>query len=173
MSDADSGESLWPGSEQGKDYRGTGMTRQQPGARRLAWRMLWLFPIALSLALLLGWLTWLSPYGYEAPAGLAVIDAEREHRVFVYGTLRQPLVRRLVTGQWIDTRAALLPGFEQQGLDLERSSGAQAEGEVFTVEPSVLARLDRYERLGIRYERVPATLANDEVAWVYLRLSAD
>lgn len=162
-----------PDSKQSDEYREDGGARRQPIGRRRRWRLLWLFPIVLLSALLLGWLTWISPYGYEAPAGLAVIDADREHRVFVYGTLRQPLVRRLVTGQWIDTREALLPGFEQRGLDLERRSGALTEGEVFTVEAHALARLDRYERLGIRYERVPATLASDEVAWVYLRLSVE
>ncbi|TCO76665.1 gamma-glutamylcyclotransferase family protein [Chromatocurvus halotolerans] len=162
-----------PDGTQNAGDRGNGRRRLEPGARGRWWRLLWLFPIALASALLFAWLTWISPYGYEAPAGLAAIDADREHRVFVYGTLRQPLVRRLVTGNWIETREATLPGFAQQGLDLERRPGAVTEGEVFTVEAPVLARLDRYERLGIRYERVPAILANDEEAWVYRRLEME
>lgn len=162
-----------PDSQQSARDRGDGVQRHRAGVRGLRWRLVWLFPIALASALLFAWLTWISPYGYEAPADLAAIDADREHRVFVYGTLRQPLVRRLVTGKWIETREATLPGFAQQGLDLERRPGAATEGEVFTVAASTLARLDRYERLGIRYERVPATLANDEQVWVYRRLDVE
>ena len=126
-----------------------------------------------SVAVLVAWFTWISPYGYRPPADLAPIDPDREHRVFVYGTLRQPIVRRLVTGQWIATREAELAGFTQRGLDLEPQPGATTEGEVFEVEAPVLARLDRYERLGIRYERVEARLTGGNKAWVYLRLPVE
>ncbi len=126
-----------------------------------------------SVAVLVAWFTWISPYGYQAPADLARIDPDREHRIFVYGTLRQPIVRRLVTGQWIATREAELAGFTQRGLDLEPQPGATTEGEVFEVEAPVLARLDRYERLGIRYERVEARLTSGKKTWVYLRLPVD
>lgn len=143
--------------------------RGRRGARHLAW----LLPLALAGACLVAWFTWVSPCGYQAPPGLPAIDPDREHRVFVYGTLRQPLVRRLVTGRWIDTREAVLPGFAQRGLDLEPRPGARTAGEAFTVEAPVLARLDRYERLGIRYERMRVTLASGEAAWVYRRLPAD
>lgn len=141
--------------------------------RRRALRLLWLLPVAPMVALLFGWFTWLSPLGYEAPPGLAAIAPDREHRVFVYGTLRQPWVRRLVTGQWIETREAELPGFSRRGLDLERAPGESTEGEVFTVEAPVLARLDRYERLGVLYERVKLNLADGRQAWVYRRLPPD
>lgn len=129
-----------------------------------------LLSLVLCATILVGWFVWISPYGYEAPAGLADIDSEREHRVFVYGTLRQPLLRRLVTGEWLDARRARLPGFVRRGLDLEPAPGGDTAGEVLTVTAPVLARLDRYERLGIRYERVEVVLASGERAWVYLRL---
>lgn len=146
---------------------------RRPFRQRGSLRLLWLFPLALVAAMVAGWFTWISPYGYTPPADLAAIAPDRDHRVFVYGTLRQPLVRRLVTGRWIDTREAILPGFVQRGLDLERQEGARTEGEAFTVGARSLGRLDRYERLGIRYERIPATLASGEQAWVYLRLPPD
>lgn len=150
----------------------------RPGGRRARagrWCLhaLWLCPLALAAAALVAWFTWVSPYGYQAPADLAAIDPDSEHRVFVYGTLRQPLVRRLVTGRWIDTREAILPGFVQRGLDLEARPQGRTEGEVFVVGAEALARLDRYERLGIRYERTEATLASGERAWVYRRLPPD
>ena len=36
-----------------------------------------------------------------------------------------------------------------------------------------LSRLDRYERLGIRYERRTITLDDGTRAWVYLRLTEE
>ncbi|MEQ8514276.1 MAG: gamma-glutamylcyclotransferase family protein, partial [Chromatocurvus sp.] len=156
-------------------------SRQRPECKDAGWRqrgraalhLLWLIPAALATVFFVAWFTWISPYGYQAPPGLAAIDPDREHRVFVYGTLRQPLVRRLVTGQWIDTREATLPGFARRGLDLERTPGASTPGETFVVDARVLARLDRYERLGIRYRRMQATLSDGKRAWVYRRLPAD
>jgi gamma-glutamylcyclotransferase (GGCT)/AIG2-like uncharacterized protein YtfP len=132
--------------------------------------LLWLLPAALLFAPLLGWYVWLSPMAYEAPPGLVPIDHARTHRVFVYGTLRYPAVRRVVTGRWIETREATLPGYLRRGMDLEARAGARTQGEVFIASPPVLARLDRYERLGIRYERVRLPLADGEPAWVYRRL---
>ena len=119
------------------------------------------------------WFVWFSPLGYVAPADLPAIDASREHRVFVYGTLRQPLVRRLVTGEWIDTGDAVLPGCVRRGLDLEQQRDGSTEGEVFSVKAPALLRLDRYERLGIRYDRVKMLLSDGEAAWVYRRLPED
>lgn len=161
-----------PGSSSGPapgDSRGGRRAR----VGRCCLHALWLFPLALAAAGLVAWFTWVSSYGYQAPDGLGVIDPDREHRVFVYGTLRQPLVRRLVTGRWIDTREAILPGFVQRGLDLKARPAGRTEGEVFVVGAEALARLDRYERLGIRYERTEAMLASGERAWVYRRLPPD
>jgi gamma-glutamylcyclotransferase (GGCT)/AIG2-like uncharacterized protein YtfP len=132
--------------------------------------LLWLLPAALILAPLLGWYVWLSPIGYRAPPGLTPIDPALTQRVFVYGTLRYPLVRRVVTGRWIETRDAALPGYVRSGLDLEARAGGTTRGEVFVASAQVLARLDRYERLGIRYERVRLPLADGGPAWVYRRL---
>lgn len=123
-------------------------------------------PLALSGWL---WLTMLSPFTYERPDHLPEIDAG-PHKVFVYGTLRSGLVRWVVTGSVLESQPARLEGFRRVALDLESAPGEHVEGELITVSAKQLARLDRYERLGIRYERVRLRLADGTEAWVYRRL---
>jgi gamma-glutamylcyclotransferase (GGCT)/AIG2-like uncharacterized protein YtfP len=115
------------------------------------------------------WLTMLSPFTYDRPEDLAPITAG-PHEVFVYGTLRLGLVRWIVMGRAGDSEIAVLEGFRREGLDLTEAPGEQVDGEVIEVSAEELARLDRYERLGIRYERVKLELPKGREAWVYRRL---
>jgi len=116
------------------------------------------------------WLTMLSPWFYERPAGLADIE-QRTHQVFVYGTLRYAPVRLVVMGSFGDPTSAVLEGFQRNGLDLAPHPDSSVEGLLLQVSADELTRLDRYERLGIRYERVTITLRDGTSAWVYRRLS--
>lgn len=116
------------------------------------------------------WLTMLSPWFYERPEDLPDI-AQRQHKVFVYGTLRYAPVRLIVMGSFGNSETAVLEGYQRNGLDLSRQPESDVEGLVLHVNPTELARLDRYERLGIRYERIAITLRDGTRAWVYLRLS--
>lgn len=135
---------------------------------RKRWR--WIAGAVLACTLLpvlyLWWLL-LSPGGYSQPAGLELQPATGEQRVFVYGTLRNPGVRWLVVGRPVPTEEAFLPDYRKQGLDITPAPGAGVQGELLTVQPPGLQRLDRYERLGIRYERFEATLDDGRRAWVY------
>ena len=115
------------------------------------------------------WLTLLSPFTYDRPDDLPAIT-EGRHEVFVYGTLRSGLVRWVVTGRRGDSEPAELEGFRREGLDLTEAPGERVEGEVIDVTAEELARLDRYERLGIRYERVALELTDGREVWVYRRL---
>lgn len=148
-------------------------TQQQP---RPFLRQPWVWvSLVTSLALVLAlalylWLTLLSPFGYQAPENLPVIDPNREHRVFVYGTLRSPLVRWLVLGDRLDPEPATLPGFRKEALDIKPDADSNVQGLVFKVAPEQLRRLDRYERLGLRYQRVLLGLEGGSQAWVYQRL---
>ncbi|MGR4068242.1 gamma-glutamylcyclotransferase family protein [Billgrantia sp. C5P2] len=116
------------------------------------------------------WLTMLSPFTYERPDHLPDIE-EGEHAVFVYGTLRLAPIRWVVMGRAGETEPASLEGFRRDGLDLAEAPGERVEGEVIVVDAGELQRLDRYERLGIRYERVPMRLEDGRMVWVYRRLS--
>ncbi|MGY2462426.1 gamma-glutamylcyclotransferase family protein [Vreelandella sulfidaeris] len=131
--------------------------------------------VIISAAGLLGiagwiWLTMLSPWFYERPDDLADIE-QRTHQVFVYGTLRYAPVRLVVMGSFGNPEKAVLEGYQRNGLDLSPQPGSKVEGLLLRVDADELARLDRYERLGVRYERVEITLEDGSRAWVYLRLS--
>lgn len=115
------------------------------------------------------WLTMLSPWFYDRPDELPDIEP-RTHQVFVYGTLRYAAVRLVVMGSFGSPEEAVLEGYQRDGLDLSPQPASRVEGLRLQVDALELARLDRYERLGIRYERVKKTLNDGSSAWVYLRL---
>lgn len=137
--------------------------------------MVWLKRLSiisgLGLLSILGWLwlTMLSPWFYDRPDALPDIEP-RTHAVFVYGTLRYAPIRLAVMGSFGNPEDATLEGYQRSGLDLSPQPGHQVEGLRLQVDALELARLDRYERLGIRYERVEKTLTDGNSAWVYLRL---
>lgn len=135
-------------------------------------RKLILYTLATFLTLLVAgigylWLIFASPFGYNPPENLPAIDEDATYSVFVYGTLTEPWVRWLVMGRAGDSEPAKLPGFRKDELDLKPAPGAVTEGEVITVNADELRALDRYERLGVRYERVELTLQDGDSAWVY------
>lgn len=100
----------------------------------------------------------------EAP----VHDREdRGHRVFGYATLTNPVVRLVVVGRLVPSEPGRLPGMRRDGRDLRDAPGQMLDGRVFSVSGPELARLDRFERLGTRYRRDRAVLADGSVAWVY------
>ncbi|WP_110687318.1 gamma-glutamylcyclotransferase family protein [Salinicola aestuarinus] len=119
------------------------------------------------------WYTFMGPYGYERPEGVAVDERVSQQEVFVYGTLRNDLLRWVIMGTPADTREATLSGYRRQELDIQPASGAKVEGEVLTVSPEALEALDRYERLGVRYTRDTVKLEDGHSVWVYKRLPAD
>jgi gamma-glutamylcyclotransferase (GGCT)/AIG2-like uncharacterized protein YtfP len=92
------------------------------------------------------------------------------HRLFVYGTLRSPIVRFVVTGRVRPRETATLPGFRRVGRDIIYDTDAEVEGYVVYVSSGELRRLDRYERTGQVYERVELTLDDGRSAWVYRML---
>lgn len=94
---------------------------------------------------------------------------QQEQELFVYGSLRYSLVRRLVFGGSGRPTAALLPGYRREGLDIVVDDRAEVPGLLLTVDQRQLAALDRYERVGRRYDRVRVELADGSQAWVYRR----
>ena len=129
------------------------------------------FGIALSVVVVSLWLTLLSPFGYTPPEGLPPIPEGDAHEVFVYGTLRSSTVRRIVIGRRGDARPAVLEGFRRRHLNIEPAADGRVRGAVVEVSRDELRRLDRYERLGIRYERVRLPLRDGSEVWVYRRMS--
>ena len=135
-----------------------------------------IYAVGIGAFLLVFWLWFhlFSPWGYTPPPNLPPIAEEKTHRVFAYGTLRQPFVRWLVIGRLPPTQPATLPGYNsKRGLDLEPKNGTQTPGDVFLVDAEELRRIDRYERLGVRYQRNRLQLSSGKTAWVYQRLNDD
>ncbi|GEN24545.1 hypothetical protein HCU01_24940 [Halomonas cupida] len=128
--------------------------------------------VLLLLCLTVGgaWLVWRSPLGYDPPADLPEVGAG-PHQVFVYGTLRSPVVRWLVTTDYLESTPAVLEDYRRDGLDVDTAPGHQVEGELLSVDRETLLELDRYERLGVRYRRVPVKLQDGQQVWLYQRLS--
>ncbi|MBK1643747.1 hypothetical protein CKO25_03545 [Thiocapsa imhoffii] len=129
---------------------------------------------SLTLALVGGlwwlWFTFLSPFGFTHPEDLAPSDSQEMQQIFVYGTLRSPLVRWLVLGRAGETHEARLPDHRKVGLDVQPDPRHQTPGLIIRVTAEELRRLDRYERLGVRYERSKQPLSDGSWAWVYQRI---
>ena len=120
------------------------------------------------------WLIWQSPWLYQPPADFPVIESEEAQQVFAYGTLKSPWVRLVVTRRISGGEADRLQGFERRGLNLvEAELETKVEGIRFEARPEELRRLDRYERIGIRYERRLHYLESGQQAWVYHLLGPD
>lgn len=137
--------------------------------RFLKWSILTLF-LVLALGAGYFWYTFMSPYGYH-PANTVTVDERVSNQdVFVYGTLKNEWLRWLVMGTPEKVRNATLPGYQRHDLDILPTPGGTVEGEVLTVTPAALKALDRYERLGIRYERDSVKLADGSITWVYRRI---
>lgn len=96
--------------------------------------------------------------------------AETKHAVFAYGTLTSPIITRLITGRWIESEAAILPGYQKEGLDVRPAPKARVHGVLFRVTDRELVRLDHYEQIGVRYNRYLLTLKKGTKAWVYRRI---
>jgi gamma-glutamylcyclotransferase (GGCT)/AIG2-like uncharacterized protein YtfP len=107
---------------------------------------------------------------YLDPIDIVVPEEPGPHRLFVYGTLRSPIVRFVVTGRVRPAEPATLPGFRRIERNIISDAEAEVEGYVVHVSTSELRRLDRYERTGQVYERVELTLEDGEPAWVYRML---
>lgn len=128
--------------------------------------------VLLLLCLTVGgaWLVWRSPLGYDPPADLPEVGAG-PHQVFVYGTLRSPVVRWLVTTDYLESTPAVLEDYRRDGLDVDTAPGHQVAGELLSVDRETLLELDRYERLGVRYRRVLVELQDGQQVWLYQRLA--
>jgi len=130
--------------------------------------LLGVLSIALGLGLAVVGLRY--PVPYRAPDSLPELAAMESHRLFVHGTLRSGLLRWVITGQYLAADTAVLADFERNGLDVRERKGAQVTGLVLSLDGAALARLDRYERLGDRYQRVCLLMADGHPAWVYRRI---
>ena len=107
-----------------------------------------------------------------------------EHRLFSYGTLRQPEVQQALFGREVPTQADALPGFRLEWLRITdpvvvATSGSDRHPIIRQADPTdrvpgacleltddELAAADAYEVAD--YTRTDVRLASGKQAWVYL-----
>lgn len=131
-----------------------------------------MYGIFFLILLMVGfWWIWLNPYSFTFSDTTLNIDQEAEHRVFAFGTLTNPFVRTLVIFGYVPTEPGTLEDYQRHRLDLLPKEGATTNGRVFYVTARQLRRLDRYERVGVKYERYLYTLSDGKPAWVYRRIT--
>ncbi|MCC5826504.1 gamma-glutamylcyclotransferase family protein [Alkalimonas sp.] len=117
------------------------------------------------------WLWWPAPFFFMPDE--RVEYQQQSYQLFAYGTLRNRLVRKLVTGRDVKVTVDELAGFERQGLNIVANEAAVTAGVRMQVSKRQMQRLDRYERLGLRYCRFQVFLTSGEQAWVYQRLNGE
>lgn len=148
----------------------TGSRHTRPARRKTLLRGALILALTLLVIGSWSWWTFVNPYNYSPPISSNIELDAGDQRVFAYGTLRNSLVRLLITRELTTTTPAHLPGYRKRGLDIIETTEETTAGVVFSVTPQGVRRLDRYERLGERYQRIELTLADGEPAWVYQRL---
>jgi len=92
---------------------------------------------------------------------------QRTETVFAYATLTNPLIRTFACWCLTDARPATLAGWHRTGRTLVASATARTNGVRFTVSPTELARLDRYEGVPKEYTRIVQPIGSTS-AWVYI-----
>ena len=130
------------------------------GARRFALLLAVLVVAALTIRL--------APLHLPPPTAFPPEVPEGPQLVFGYATLSNAFVRYAVVGRAVPSAAAGLSGWEREGRNLVVAPDGQVRGRLFSVSPDELARLDRYERAGERYRRLPLVLDDGRTAWVYV-----
>ncbi len=94
-------------------------------------------------------------------------------QLFVYGTLMDPIVQFAVFGRATEGKPDKLPNYRKSRIRLggrvypivKPAAGSSVEGQVITVSPTELNRIDHYE--GEAYRRTKVTLVSGRRAWVY------
>ncbi len=112
---------------------------------------------------------------------LEVIDIQNTslrtatENLFIYGTLLEPEVRKMVFTREIEAREDLLPGYRihknkvaglYPSVEITNQNEDKVSGEVIVLSPRDLKRADQYE--GEAYMRIRARLDSGTEAWVYL-----
>lgn len=88
--------------------------------------------------------------------------------VFVYGTLKNPLVRLYACACLTSETPAILSGYRKEGLNIVLDSSSTVEGEILEVSQVELKRFDRYEDTPNNYRR-RQVIIGDSTVWVYVK----
>jgi gamma-glutamylcyclotransferase (GGCT)/AIG2-like uncharacterized protein YtfP len=90
-----------------------------------------------------------------------------DNSVFVYGTLKYPIIRNLVCLCRSATTETTLQGFRKNNLNILPSEGDEVKGKIIYVDDEELARIDNYEDVPDKYRR-EKIMINGQEHFVYL-----
>jgi len=93
---------------------------------------------------------------------------EKEHSLFVYGTLRNEMIRYFACLCLVAETPTRLTGYKKDGLNIIPSEQHYVIGSLITVSSEELKRIDEYENTPERYTR-ETIMINEEKHWVYLK----
>lgn len=106
--------------------------------------------------------------------GFFVISTEIKQReetlqpLFVYGTLKNPLIRLYACGCITEAEPTTLNDYRKDGLNIVPDQSSVVNGELLLVSSTELRRLDRYEDVPENYQRKSITI-NGIDTWVYIK----
>jgi len=103
-------------------------------------------------------------------AGLLMYEPStvRTESIFVYGTLKNPIIRTVMCRCITGSEPATLSNYQQEGLTIIPNETAVTTGRRIAVSPRALAHLDRYEDVPDNYRRETVVI-NNETVWVYIK----
>lgn len=97
------------------------------------------------------------------------MDNDDKEKLFVYGTLQNPLIRDKVVKQVIPSKPATLFGYtrfkekENDGWTIKPAEGKHVDGKIIFVDEKELEEIDKWEE---RYVREHVVIKGKEV-WAY------
>lgn len=101
-----------------------------------------------------------------APTVISV--QEQPHSLFVYGTLKNNLIRYYSCRCLVPETPVTLSGYKKIGLNIVPSETDSVAGSILQITPTQLERIDRYERVPRRYTRERITI-DGHTHWVYIK----
>jgi len=99
-----------------------------------------------------------------------ISNQEQQHSVFVYGTLRNNLVRFYACHCLVPETPTELAGYRKIGLNIVPSDNDSVSGSIINVSEKQLQLIDKYENIPQRYTREKITIDKSE-HWVYLMVT--
>jgi len=99
-----------------------------------------------------------------------ISNQEQQHSVFVYGTLRNNLVRFYACHCLVPETPTELYGYRKIGLNIVPSENDSVSGSIINISETQLQLIDTYENIPQRYTREKITIDNRD-HWVYLMVT--
>jgi len=100
----------------------------------------------------------------------ALLPPEQPHSLFVYGTLKNNIIRYYACSCLVPQTPVVLSGYKRIGLNIVPSADDFVAGSILQVSTAQLKRIDRYENVPKKYTRQRMTI-NGETHWVYIKNS--